>query len=108
MERGLLPKIESTIFVPLGPLQATWYDRLLRAAVGEGVGQLLDRSKLLSLWTQLRKVCNGGPRQILATFDRQTFLAQRALKVIFLLAASVYAPVLMSLSPLGFATAISI
>eukprot|EP00798_Chlamydomonas_sp_ICE-L_P009259 gene9259-16409_t len=57
VEKSLLPKIDSTLFVPLAPLQAQWYSRLLHHAAegGNGLGDLMSRDRLTALWIQLRK-----------------------------------------------------
>jgi len=59
VERSLLPKIETKLFVPMTPLQRTWYKTLLSKDVAafNAIGGP-DKTRLLNMLMQLRKVCN--------------------------------------------------
>jgi len=78
VEKTLLGRVESTIYVPLAPLQAAWYSRMQRQSAGDGLDDLISRSRLTALWSQLTKVVNGGPKQILITFDKDKVLSLSA------------------------------
>ena len=78
VETTLLPKIEVIVYVPLQHMQAAWLNRMLNVAAADGLRELLDRNKLRALWSQLRKILHGGPKQVLHTYERQKALAARS------------------------------
>ena len=69
VEKGMPPKLETTISCPLSEMQLFWYKRLLlkesallkeleKAHSGEAAASGADWKKLSSLLMQLRKCCN--------------------------------------------------
>ncbi|GHP11132.1 hypothetical protein PPROV_000986200 [Pycnococcus provasolii] len=67
VEKTLMPKKVSTIFVPMAPPQLTWYRRIFSPSQEEKL-ELLESSQLTALFLQLMKVVNH-PKQLLGAID---------------------------------------
>lgn len=61
VEKSLLPKIETNLYVGMSEMQLTWYKRLLEKdidAVNGAGGKKEGKTRLLNICMQLRKCCN--------------------------------------------------
>ena len=61
MEKSLLPKIETNVYIGMTDMQVEWYKRLLEKdidAVNGVVGKREGKTRLLNIVMQLRKCCN--------------------------------------------------
>lgn len=61
MEKSLLPKQRTNLYVGLSAMQRKWYQKLLEkdiAAVNGAVGKGDGKTRLLNIVMQLRKCCN--------------------------------------------------
>ncbi|BFZ63925.1 chromatin remodeling complex Adenosinetriphosphatase [Saitoella coloradoensis] len=61
VEKSLLPKIETNLYVGLSEMQVKWYQRILEKdidAVNGAVGKKEGKTRLLNIVMQLRKCCN--------------------------------------------------
>ena len=61
VEKSLLPKIETNVYIGMTDMQVEWYKRLLEKdidAVNGVVGKREGKTRLLNIVMQLRKCCN--------------------------------------------------
>ncbi|KAI3406187.2 ISW2 [Candida oxycetoniae] len=61
VEKSLLPKIESNVYIGMSSMQLEWYKKLLEKdidAVNGVVGKREGKTRLLNIVMQLRKCCN--------------------------------------------------
>ena len=61
VEKSLLPKIETNVYVGMTDMQIQWYKSLLEKdidAVNGAVGKREGKTRLLNIVMQLRKCCN--------------------------------------------------
>ncbi|CAH6720963.1 ISWI chromatin-remodeling complex ATPase Isw2p [[Candida] jaroonii] len=61
VEKSLLPKIETNLYIKMSNMQSEWYRRLLEKdidAVNGAIGKREGKTRLLNIVMQLRKCCN--------------------------------------------------
>ncbi|KAI8145196.1 SNF2 family N-terminal domain-containing protein [Fennellomyces sp. T-0311] len=63
VEKSLLPKKESNVYVKMSPMQRKWYQKILEKDIdaingGSGLSKREGKTRLLNIVMQLRKCCN--------------------------------------------------